>query len=208
MKQIIEGYKNFKQDYFNKNREFFNNLIEEGQKPQTLVIACSDSRVDPAIVTKAVPGELFVIRNVANLVPPYSDIKNLGYHGTSAALEFGVCHLKVKNIIVFGHSKCGGMQSLFDETPKQKESFLATWLDMAKPVFQEVNKNYPQYDNHTKADICSKLSLIQSIANLQTFPWIDERVKEQTLSLHGWYFDIQNCTTAAWDGKNGFIDLV
>lgn len=208
MKQIIQGYKKFKEEYFNKNRELFDHLIQNGQQPETLVIACSDSRVDPAIVTKALPGELFVIRNVANLVPPYEDGNANYYHGTSAALEFGVCQLNIKHIIIFGHSRCGGMQSLFTQQVTQQEnSFLAKWLELATPAFNKVNNEYPEFAPDVKADLCSKHSIINSLNNLKTFPWIKSRIENQTLNIHGWYFDITNGTTKYWQENNGFIDL-
>lgn len=206
MQRIIQGYKKFQKEYFEKNKDFFHSLIKNGQNPEILVIACSDSRVDPAIVTSALPGDLFVIRNVANLVPPYEDAR-LGYHGTSAALEFAVCQLKVKNIVVFGHSHCGGMKSLFNDQEIKEDSFLTKWMELAKPAFEDVRSLHQDCEVAKKADLCSKYSLINSLKNLKTFPWISERLQKGDLALHAWYFDIQTCTTTYWDNQYGFIDL-
>ena len=206
MERIIQGYKKFQKEYFAQNKELFQSLIQKGQAPETLVIACSDSRVDPAIVTSALPGDLFVIRNVANLVPPYEDSRS-GYHGTSAALEFAVRGLKVKNIILFGHSNCGGMQSLFNQQGEEEDSFLTKWMELAKPAFNDVNNLHKDCELGKRADLCAKYSLINSLKNLRTFPWINERVQSGQLSLHAWYFDIMTCTTTYWDNQYGFIDL-
>jgi carbonic anhydrase len=211
MQNIINGYKLFKKTYFGENtdqksQELFESLNKEGQKPKILVIACSDSRVDPAIVTNALPGDLFVVRNVANLVPPCED-GNIGYHGTSAALEFAVCGLGIKNIIVFGHSKCGGMQSLFNTQINREKSFLTNWMTLAKPAFNSVEQNHHDLDITDKADLCSKYSLINSLNNLRTFPWVEERLKNNQLFLHAWYFDISNGNIKALNETNQFVDL-
>lgn len=191
MENLIEGYKHFKQEYFDKNKVLFDGLIANGQKPKILIIACSDSRVDPAIVTNAAAGDLFVIRNVANLVPPYEDEDNASYHGTSAALEFGVCSLGIKHIVVFGHSRCGGMNSLFNESDSGK-GFIAKWMKIAANPRDFVNQNYADLSVDDKTDLCSKYSLINSLNNLKTFPWIKSRLKDGRLNTHGWYFDIAN----------------
>src|SRR5690606_17630145 len=131
MEKLVEGYQRFHDHYFAaEGRQIFAELTL-GQNPGTLVIACSDSRVDPAIVMDCKPGDLFVVRNVANLVPPYE--KGGGYHGVSAALEFAVCTLRVENIIVQGHRQCGGIKALFDGIPEgQGGEFIKPWVNMAK----------------------------------------------------------------------------
>lgn len=191
MENLIEGYKHFRQEYFDKNKVLFDGLIANGQKPKILIIACSDSRVDPAIVTNAAAGDLFVIRNVANLVPPYEDEDNASYHGTSAALEFGVCSLGIKHIVVFGHSRCGGINSLFNESDSGK-GFIAKWMKIAANSRDFVNQNYADLSVDDKTDLCGKYSLINSLNNLKTFPWIRSRLKDGRLNTHGWYFDIAN----------------
>ena len=107
VQSLIEGYRSFRQQYLENNKSRYDQLVHQGQRPKMLVIACSDSRVDPAVLTQAEPGDLFVIRNVANLVPPY-EADTTYYHGTSAALEFGICGLGIRHIVICGHSQCGG----------------------------------------------------------------------------------------------------
>ena len=111
--RLIDGYKTFYDEYFVKNKDVYEKLVKDGQAPKTLVISCSDSRVDPSIIFNTEPGDIFVIRNVANIVPPYED-ERVGYHSTSAAIEYAVLHLKVENIFVFGHSHCGGLKTLVE----------------------------------------------------------------------------------------------
>jgi carbonic anhydrase len=207
MENIIKGYKKFQQEYFKQNQDLFADLIKQGQKPEILVIACSDARVDPAIVTRALPGDLFVIRNVANLIPPYEEEISASYHGTSAALEFGVCHLNVKHIIVFGHSNCGGIRSLFTNSLQNEASFLTKWMDLAKVAMEDVNTKYPDKDIHTKSELCAKYSLVNSLDNLKTFPWIAKRIADGSLQIHAWYFDILTCTTFYWDKNLQFMEL-
>jgi carbonic anhydrase len=206
IENLIEGYKHFKEEYFNKNRNLFDNLITKGQRPKVLFVACSDSRVDPAIVTNATPGDLFVIRNVANLVPPYEDKDNASYHGTSAALEFGVCSLNIKHIVVFGHSKCGGMNSLFDNSNNNK-GFIAKWMQIASVSRDFVNQNYSTLDDSDKSDLCGKYSLINSVNNLKTFPWIRSRLKDGRLNIHAWHFDIANGNISTLNAQNQFTSL-
>lgn len=185
---LLSGYQNFYQKYFIENTEVFERLVKEGQSPQTLVIACSDSRVDPSILMDTKPGDIFVIRNVANLVPPYeSEIG--GCHGTSAAIEYAVCHLGVENIIVLGHSDCGGIKALMDDEQKD-ETFIDTWLYIADKAKYEALK--AGHDQHKACELCEKESIRISISNMMTFPFIKERVETGKLELHGWYFNLNS----------------
>jgi carbonic anhydrase len=131
MDGLLEGYRRFRAEVWPRERERFEKLAD-GQQPETLVIACSDSRVDPAMVFGAAPGELFVVRNVAALVPPYEP--DGGRHGVSAALEFGVRMLGVKRIVVMGHARCGGVQALLLGAPKQCRDFVEPWMSIAEPA--------------------------------------------------------------------------
>ncbi len=162
-----------------------------GQRPKVLMIACSDSRVDPAIVMDCQPGDLFVIRNVANLVPPYED--DGSYHGTSAALQFGICSLEIHHVILFGHTQCGGIQALLEQTPETcaQKGFIAKWMELAKPAYEAVSEYHSHKSLIEKMTLCGQYSLINSLRNLETFPWIKERVEKGTLFLHAWNFDIE-----------------
>lgn len=184
---LIEGYKQFKLKYF-KESKAFENLVRHGQKPKILIIACCDSRVDPAIVTNCEPGELFVVRNVANLVPPFDDHPH--HHATSAALEFGVLSLDVSDIIVFGHQYCGGIRALMEFKEKKSSDFIGAWMNIAKPAKERVLTQHADRSLDEKAHHCEKESLLISLNNLMTFPWIKQRVSEQRLFLHAWYFNL------------------
>lgn len=187
--QLVDGYRRFHNHYFaTEGQKLFSELVL-GQKPSTLVIACSDSRVDPAIVMDCKPGDLFVVRNVANLVPPYE--KGGGYHGVSAALEFGVCALGVENIIVLGHRQCGGIKALFEGIPKGLDGeFITPWVNMAKRAADRVREDYPQATDDEKLCSCEMAGVLVSLENLRTFPFIQQKLAENKLSLYGWYFDI------------------
>ncbi len=203
---LIKGCKQFKLEHF-ENSESFRDLVQYGQKPKVLAIACCDSRVDPAIVTGCKPGELFVVRNVANLVPPFKNDPR--HHGTSAALEFGVVGLGVNDIILFGHSHCGGIRALM-EAPEEISSsdFISAWMDIAIPAKQRVLKRYPQCSLDEQAHHCEKESLLISLNNLTTFPWIHERVQASRLFLHAWYFNLGTGMIETYQSATGnFIPL-
>jgi len=185
MDDLIDGYRRFHVDTWLQQRERFNKLAES-QSPETLVIACSDSRVDPQMVFDAAPGELFVVRNVAALVPPFEP--DGGRHGVSAALEFGVRVLKVKRIVVLGHARCGGVQALVEGAPKLARDFVEPWMSIAEPVLW---RNPPSPESQPKLDGYEMEVVKLSLDNLLTFPWIVEGVREGRLALHGMRFDIR-----------------
>lgn len=202
---LIEGYKKFREKYFLKS-EIYSDLVEHGQNPKVMVIACSDSRVDPAIITSCHPGDLFIVRNVANLVPPFED--DLRHHGTSAALEFAVLNIKVTDIIVFGHSHCGGIKSLMDSSEKQNFDFINEWMDIAKPAKDYVIEKYPDASNETQIHHCEQSSLLLSLNNLKTFPWIMEKLESNTIAIHAWYFNLKTGVVESYNAeKEEFIPL-
>jgi carbonic anhydrase len=145
------------------------------------VVSCCDSRVDPALILQCDPGDLFVVRNVANIVPPYE--KDEAHHGTSAALEFGIRVLQVKQLILLGHSQCGGIQALFNAHQAQND-FINQWVSLIKPKKMD--------DNHAHVDEYAKSALNQSLENCLTFPWIKEKVDQQVLEIHLWFFDVEH----------------
>jgi carbonic anhydrase len=138
MDRLLEGYRRFRAEVWPAERARYEALAQRGQRPETLVIACSDSRVDPQTVFGAGPGELFVVRNVAGLVPPYSP--DAGYHGTSAALEFGVRVLKVARIIVLGHAQCGGIQAMVEGRAEEGRDFVEPWMAIAESVLRSFRR--------------------------------------------------------------------
>jgi len=188
-RQLIAGFARFRERHFSQNDTLFRKLVEQGQAPKTLVIACCDARVDPALILDCAPGDLFVVRNVANLVPP---AENQGhYHGTSAALEFGVHNLNVQHIIVLGHAHCGGIQALMEGKMHKEDMFISEWMGIADAALRQVNREFQDASNESKARACEQNAILVSLDNLMTFPWIRGRVEQGKLTLHGWYFDIE-----------------
>lgn len=203
--QLVKGYKRFREGYFQHNKDRLNRLVE-GQSPRIAMISCCDSRVDPTIVFDAAPGELFVVRNVANLVPPFEE--DDGFHGTSAALEFAVTGLEVSDIVVLGHAQCGGIAALMDkEESSGKSSFIDQWMTLAEPARQAVLAQQEKAGVN-KYTACEHLALEHSLLNLMTFPWIKSRVDQGSLTIHGWYYDLANGTLSCFDAAtSGFLPL-
>lgn len=189
IQRLISGIKSFRLEYYERRPERMQPLAIQGQRPKTLVIGCSDSRVDPALLTNAEPGELFVVRNVANLVPPFEPDGR--HHGTSAALQFAVQDLEVSDIVIIGHSACGGIKALIDGAAGtgQPREFITPWVSIAA---RHCAKLIGEHTDHTPdpAD-CEKASIKGSLDNLMTFPFVRERVESGTLSIHGWWFELK-----------------
>jgi len=190
IEKLVDGFKRFRNDNYEANHALFERLTKQGQSPKTIVVGCCDSRVDPAIVTDCDPGDLFIIRNVANLVPPFETSGN--YHGTSAALEFGVRNLEVENIIVLGHAHCGGIRALLNQAPgaEPQEGFVASWMKVAGNARNRVLSRMHGEPTEKQQRACEQEAILVSLDNLLTFPWILERVAQKKLTLHGWYFDM------------------
>lgn len=204
--QLIQGYLDFRQKYFEEEDSSFQRLVEGGQRPKILVIACSDSRVDPAIVLKCEPGDLFVVRNVANLIPPYEPDNT--YHSTSAALEFAVCHLGIKHIIVFGHTQCGGIQACL-EGSNNPNSFIGKWMQLAEGARARTLKEFGEASSLEQVHACGQYALMQSLENLRTFPWIKSLDEKQLLQIHGWYFELAKGRILAYNKlTSSFEELV
>lgn len=159
-----------------------------------MVIACSDSRTDPAILFDSAPGDLFVVRNVANLVPPYAS--DTALHGVSSALEFGVRVLDVHHIIVLGHSQCAGIRALVTGSSGE---FVSRWVKIAEPARERIMRAMPDATTDQYSKACEKEAIAVSLDNLTTFPWIRDPVESGKLSLHGWYFDLESGTISLLD---------
>jgi carbonic anhydrase len=187
MDDLIAGYRRFRKQRWPERRQVFEGLAESGQRPMAMVVACVDSRVDPAMIFDAGPGEILIVRNVANLVPPYEPDK--AYHGTSAALEFGVRVLKVQHLIVLGHGQCGGIQALLHGAPENARDFVGPWMTMAEEARVTALKE-PQ--GPARQQCCEYEVVKVSLRNLLTFPWIAERVRGGDLRLHGAWFAIHS----------------
>lgn len=180
---LKDGYNRFYKKYFKDDPTLYESLVENGQFPKTMAISCSDSRADPAILLDTKPGDLFVVRNVASLVPPYQPDRGT-YHGVSAALEFAVCHLHVEDILVIGHSNCAGIQAMKNKLP-QDADFITPWVNIAS---QACSKTPEEQD--ISLSTCIQGSVRISLKNLLTFPWIRKKIESRQLELHGWYFDM------------------
>lgn len=202
--ELIAGYHQFREHYFDDAKNHtFERLVKQGQRPKALVIACSDSRVDPSIIMNCEPGDLFVVRNVANLVPPCED--NAGYHGTSAAIEFAIKQLKLRHIIVLGHSLCGGIRALVENVELNQEGFIHNWMGLAQRAREEAMRHHAHDSLDQQADACCQYAIMHSLENLLTFPWIQERVTQKELFLHGWYFNLADGMISQYNlEKHGF----
>ena len=206
--ELLEGFKRFRIKSFEPTRETFNRLAMQGQTPTTLLIGCSDSRVDPAILTDSAPGDLFIVRNVANLIPPCETGGR--YHGTSAAVEFAVCSLQVRNIIVLGHSHCGGITALLDGYGEndEGEGYIAPWMRIAAAARDEVIGRWPDASREFKQRACERAGVRVSLANLMTFPFVRQAAESGRLKLYGWYYDLESGELLQYDAeKDRFYDL-
>ncbi|WP_019613083.1 carbonic anhydrase [Psychromonas ossibalaenae] len=200
--KLIAGYQRFREGYYQQNKEQLLKLAEQGQFPKIAIVCCSDSRVDPAIILDCEPGDLFVIRNVANLVPPRESCDS--FHGTSAALEFAVNGLQVESIIVLGHTQCGGIKALMDSEPTSKpDTFISKWMKQLEHVRNEILEDENCCDKEQRYHVCEQKGIVQSLTNLMTFPCIEERVTTGKLKLHGWCYDLNSAELFAMSNNSG-----
>jgi carbonic anhydrase len=186
MDDLIAGYRRFRASTWQTERSRFEALSRLGQRPRALIIACSDSRTDPQMVFNARPGELFVVRNVANIVPPYGPDDHP--HGVSSAIEFAVRSLKVREIVVLGHAMCGGIQALLNGAPREVSDFVGQWVSIAEPARELALKAPPEQQQQ----VCEHEAVRLSLANLMTFPWIKDAVEAGHITLYGCFFDIRS----------------
>lgn len=193
--RMLAGFRSFKAAYYEQRPERVISLVEGTQKPEVVLIACSDSRVDPAILMNAEPGELFVVRNVAALVPPCEDDGR--YHGTSAALEFAVRDLKVSDAVILAHSNCGGVKALVaaQNGDPADRPFINPWMSLMGECAIDVDP-----------DVVSKESLKRSLTNLRTFPFVQAAEQSGYLRLHAWWFDMKNGVLYALNEESGVFE--
>jgi carbonic anhydrase len=199
MDQLLNGYRRFRRDRWPERRRTYEILADAGQQPRALVLSCADSRVDPAAIFDAGPGELFVVRNVANLVPPYAP--DGAWHGTSAAVEFAIRILEVPDILVMGHGLCGGVRSLLEDAPggvpgdapgratAEASDFIAPWIALAAPAKVRALARTGTGDLQLR---CELETIKLSLENLSTFPWIAARIAAGTLRMSGAHFDVRS----------------
>jgi carbonic anhydrase len=187
MDALLDGYRRFRRNRWPERRRQFETLADKGQQPRALVVSCADSRVDPGMIFDAGPGELFIVRNVANLVPPFAP--DGAWHGTSAAIEFAIRVLEVPEILVMGHALCGGVRALLEGAPAEASDFIAPWIALAGPARDRALARTDILDRQLS---CEQETIRLSLENLATFPWIASRVAAGTLRLSGAHFDEQD----------------
>ncbi len=190
LSSLIDGYRRFRETEWARERDRWNELAE-GQSPKIMILSCADSRVDPAQIFDARPGEIFVVRNIAALAPPFEMAP--GHHGVSAALEFAVTQIEVGEILVMGHGFCGGcaaaLTGQFDDADHGEGHFIAAWVEMLDGAREKVRSKHQELDR--QAFLAMELEAVKvSMANLRTFPWIAERESDGRLKLHGGHFAI------------------
>ena len=199
--RLIDGYGAFASGRLQSEQDRYRELAERGQTPEIMVIGCCDSRVSPEVIFDARPGELFVVRNVANLVPPYeTDGK---YHGVSAALEFGVGVLKVKHIVILGHAHCGGIRAYAEDAePISPGDFIGRWMSLMAPAAEKVGAR----GSMPRADYLERMeqaSIVNTLDNLMTFPRLSKLIERGTVTLHGAYFGVATGQLSILDRTTG-----
>lgn len=192
--ELLKGLRRFREDYFPRYEAEYRKLVADGQHPNTLFIGCSDSRVVPNLLMGTVPGELFIVRNVGNIVPPFAP--ELGYHGTCAAIEFAVLNLHVKDIVVCGHSHCGAIRALYD-TPLPGATHLGKWLELAQDATLPVTLSEEALRR------TEQRSIILQLERLLSYPMVREQVEQGNLFLHGWHYLIEEGEVLILDVKSG-----
>ena len=203
---LISGFSHFRKRYFSEHQNLYRTLVRDGQKPKVLMIACADSRVDPAIVLQTDPGDIFSIRNVANVVPPFEEETetDVTYHGTSAALEFGIEKLGVEHVVVFGHAHCAGVKAMVSGREGQPvpSHFVSRWTSIIDKAYDMAKTKNPTAEGDELDRCCERQSVLVSLENLMTFPFIKDKVEAGTLQLHGWYLDIAEGELSQYDPKD------
>jgi carbonic anhydrase len=199
MERLIEGVHRFQNDQFGNYRSLFRKLSQEGQNPHTLFITCSDSRVLAELITQSKPGDLFVVKNVGNIIPPSTATGSP--NSTAAAIEFAVETLRVSDIVVCGHSQCGAMTALLGGLPGGSSMpHLREWLKLAAPVREIMRSQYFQIrDEAVRMDTAAEENVLFGLENLHSYHCVQERLMDGTLRLHGWFFKIATAELFAYD---------
>ncbi|MBL8541483.1 MAG: carbonic anhydrase [Betaproteobacteria bacterium] len=204
MERLIEGFKRFSTQYFQEQRARFERLAERGQRPRYAIVTCSDSRIDTTRIFDAVPGEIFLIRNIANLVAPYHPDDR--QHSTSAAIEYAVRFLKVGQFVVLGHAGCGGISALLDP-PQQSTDFVASWLETARPARERVLADTSLSPEQRQRQ-CELESLKASLDNVLRYPWVASGVADGSLAADAMYLDLERGELLLYDRRNDAFEPV
>jgi carbonic anhydrase len=199
MQRLIEGVHRFRHDAFGNYRKLFRKLSQEGQNPHTLFITCSDSRVLAELITQSKPGDLFVVKNIGNIVPPASATGDT--NSTAAAIEFAVENLRVSDIVICGHSQCGAISAMLGNPPVGKSTpHLRDWLSIAQPVLETLKKEYSHLQTRLERETAAaEENVLYGLDNLHSYPCVQERLMGGSLRLHGWFFQIATAELYAYD---------
>ena len=199
--RLVEGYRDFLASRLPLEQSRYRELAERGQSPEIMVIGCADSRVSPEVIFNARPGELFVVRNVANLVPPYAPDGRA--HGVSAALEFGVAALKVKHIVVLGHAQCGGVRAFAEDAePLSPGDFIGQWMSLMAPAMEKIGPRGGLSETEYLIRL-EQANVANSLNNLLTFPRLRKLVEMDRVSIHGAYFGVASGRLSVRDSRTG-----
>lgn len=197
MNKLIDGIIKFRREDFQAHKDLFSDLKNK-QIPHTLFIACSDSRIDPNMITGSKPGELFIVRNIANIVPPYRETSE--FVATTAAIEYAVLMLNVENIILCGHSNCGGCAAILSSSGQlEKLPHTKKWLELIKPVLDYINKEMQDNELEAKEWMMEQFNVVEQLNNLMTYPYISQRVRDGQLKINGWYYIIETGEVYIYD---------
>ncbi|MBT3359408.1 MAG: carbonic anhydrase [Rhodospirillales bacterium] len=208
VKELVDGFGKFRERFFEQDPALFSDLVENGQHPKVAIVACADSRVSPSVLLQASPGSLFVIRNVANMVPP--PIATAG-NATIAGLEYAVLGLGVEHIVVLGHSHCGGIHALIEGPSKTADTFphVTEWVSAFEPARRQALAELGEAGETDTARCMEKAAIAASLENLRGYPWVSSRLDAGTLRLHGWYFELAAGKLSELDQSDGaFATLV
>jgi len=203
MEKLLSGIHRFRTQYWSENRELFRRLAEHGQSPEALFITCCDSRVIPTVITHGAPGDLFIVKNMGNFVPPYSETV-LDGTGVAAAVEYAVEHLRVRDIIVCGHSDCGAMNALYKDRKAFAESpHITEWLKHGDGTLTVVADNYPEKSKEERLAITSEENVLVQMENLRTYPVVQRAAREGRLHVHAWFFEIGTAEVYSYNPERG-----
>ncbi len=207
--KLISGFRTFKATTYQQQKDMIHHLLEQGQKPSTMVISCSDIRIAPAEIFAANPGELYIINNIGGLVPKYD---TTGVHGILSAIEYAATVLEVENIIILGHAKCDGIKMMmsdkFTASTNGLSESMKTWLSIASEARDAVKKEMVGKDEEAQEASCEQESVIVSLRNLIGYPYIAKRMKENKLSVFGWHFNVETGDIMSFNPDTGFFDQV
>lgn len=207
--KLVSGFRVFKSTTFQKQKDVIQHLVEQGQKPSTMIISCSDIRLAPAEIFATNPGELYIVTNIGGLVPKYS---TSGIHGIMAAIEYAVKTIEVQNIIILGHAKCDGIKMMMSDKFAAEKNGLSesmkTWLSVANEAREAVKKQMAEKSEEEQQASCEHESIIISLRNLMTYPYVTERMAQNKLNIFGWHFDIETGDIMAFNPDTSFFEAI